>query len=83
VTGKDLDASICRDHLPAWTRWPNWIADGNSPTGLDLAEVLGKPVALNLLFHIPVIWAVLLTALGLYFLLLARHHAQAREATVP
>src|SRR5436853_817081 len=25
VTGKDL-AQACRDHLPAWTRWPNWIA---------------------------------------------------------
>src|SRR5437667_5216417 len=25
VTGKDL-AQACRDHLPAWTRWPNWLA---------------------------------------------------------
>src|SRR5260370_41142437 len=24
VTGKDL-AQACRDHFPAWTRWPNWL----------------------------------------------------------
>ena len=29
----------------------------------DLAEVLGSAVALNLLFHIPLLWAVIITAL--------------------
>jgi len=29
----------------------------------DLAEVLGSAVALNLLFHIPLLWAVIITGL--------------------
>jgi len=68
VTGKDL-AQICRDHMPAWTRWPNWIAAEFAIGACDLAEVLGSAVALNLLFHIPLIWAVLLTALDVFLLL--------------
>src|SRR5205807_8512138 len=35
----------------------------------DLAEVLGSAVALNLLFHIPLFWAVLITALDVLLLL--------------
>jgi manganese transport protein len=68
VTGKDL-AQFCRDHLPAWTRWPNWIAAEFAIGACDLAEVLGSAVALNLLFHIPLIWAVVLTALDVLLLL--------------
>jgi manganese transport protein len=68
VTGKDL-AQICRDHMPAWTRWPNWIAAEFAIGACDLAEVLGSAVALNLLFHIPLIWAVCLTALDVLLLL--------------
>jgi manganese transport protein len=35
----------------------------------DLAEVLGSAVALNLLFHIPLIWAVIITGLDVLLLL--------------
>jgi manganese transport protein len=69
VTGKDL-AQACRDHLPAWTRWPNWLACEAAIGACDLAEVLGSAVALNLLFGIPLFWAVLITA-GDVLLLLA------------
>jgi len=68
VTGKDL-AQCCRDHLPSWTRWPNWLACEVAIGACDLAEVLGSAVALNLLFHIPLLWAVLLTALDVLLLL--------------
>jgi manganese transport protein len=68
VTGKDL-AQFCRDHLPAWTRWPNWLAAEFAIAACDLAEVLGSAVALNLLFHIPLIYAVLVTALDVFLLL--------------
>jgi manganese transport protein len=37
--------------------------------GCDLAEVLGSAVALNLLFHIPLLWAVLITAADVLALL--------------
>ena len=68
-TGKDL-AQACRDYYPRWTRVPNWLLCEIAIGACDLAEVLGSAVALNLLFHIPVFWAVLITA-GDVFLLLA------------
>src|SRR2546427_400773 len=67
VTGKDLD-QCCRDWYPKWTRWPNWLLSEVAIGACDLAEVLGSAVALNLLFHIPLLWAVIIT--GLYVLLL-------------
>jgi manganese transport protein len=69
VTGKDL-AQACRDWYPRWTRWPNWLLCELAIGACDLAEVLGSAVALNLLFHIPLFWAVIITA-GDVFLLLA------------
>jgi manganese transport protein len=68
VTGKDL-AQACRDYYPAWTRWPNWIACEIAIIACDLAEVLGSAVAINLLFGIPLQWAVLITAFDVVLLL--------------
>jgi len=68
VTGKDL-AQCCRDWYPAWGRWPNWIAAELAIAACDLAEVLGSAVALNLLFHIPLLWAVIITGLDVLILL--------------
>ena len=63
VTGKDL-AQCCRDWYPRWTRWPNWLMCEVAIVACDLAEVLGGAVALNLLFHIPIFWAVIITGVG-------------------
>ncbi len=68
VTRKDL-AQACRDFYPAWTRWPNWLACEAAIGACDLAEVLGSAVALNLLFHIPLLWAVIITAFDVLLLL--------------
>jgi manganese transport protein len=68
VTGKDL-AQACRDWYPAWTRWPNWLTCEVAIAACDLAEILGSAVALNLLFHIPLLWAVLITAADVLLLL--------------
>jgi len=68
VMGKDL-AQACRDHYPAWTRLPNWLTCELAIAACDLAEVLGSAVALNLLFHIPLPWAVAITALDVLVLL--------------
>ena len=68
VTGKDL-AQCCRDWYPAWTRWPNWLMSEIAIGACDLAEVLGSAVALNLLFHIPLFWAVIITGLDVLLLL--------------
>jgi manganese transport protein len=68
ATGKDL-AQCCRDWYPAWTRWPNWIAMEFAIAATDLAESLGSAVALNLLFHIPLSWAIIITAFDVLLLL--------------
>src|SRR5204862_7409107 len=58
-----------RDFYPRWTRWPNWLACEAAIGACDLAEVLGSAIALNLLFHIPLFWAVLITAFDVLLLL--------------
>jgi manganese transport protein len=82
VTGKDL-AQCCRDWYPAWTRWPNWVMSEMAIGACDLAEVLGSAVALNLLFHIPLLWAVIITGLDVLLLLaLQRFGMRTIEAIV-
>ena len=82
VTGKDL-AQCCRDWYPAWTRWPNWLMSEIAIGACDLAEVLGSAVALNLLFHIPLLWAVIITGLDVLLLLgLQRFGMRTIEAVV-
>jgi manganese transport protein len=68
VTGRDL-AQCCRDWYPKWSRWPNWIAMEIAIAATDLAESLGSAVALNLLFHIPMAWAIVITAFDVLLLL--------------
>ena len=68
VTGKDL-AQCCRDWYPSWTRLPNWLLSEIAIGACDLAEVLGSAVAINLLFHIPLFWAVIITGLDVLLLL--------------
>lgn len=68
VTGKDL-AQCCREWYPGWTRVPNWIFTELAIAACDVAEVLGSAVALNLLFHIPLLLAVFITALDVLLLL--------------
>jgi manganese transport protein len=82
VTGKDL-AQCCRDWYPNWTRWPNWLMSELAIGACDLAEVLGSAVALNLLFHIPLLWAVIITGLDVLLLLaLQRYGMRTIEAVV-
>ena len=82
VTGKDL-AQCCRDWYPRWTRWPNWLFCELAIGACDLAEVLGSAVALNLMFHIPLLWAVIITGLDVLLLLaLQRFGMRTIEAVV-
>jgi manganese transport protein len=82
VTGKDL-AQCCRDWYPGWSRWPNWLMSEVAIGACDLAEVLGSAVALNLLFHIPLFWAVIITGLDVLLLLaLQRFGMRTIEAVV-
>ena len=82
VTGKDL-AQCCRDWYPNWTRLPNWLMSEVAIGACDLAEVLGSAVALNLLFRIPLLWAVIITGLDVLLLLaLQRFGVRTIEAIV-
>jgi manganese transport protein len=82
VAGKDL-AQCCRDWYPRWTRWPNWLFCEVAIGACDLAEVLGSAVALNLMFHIPLLWAVIITGLDVLLLLaLQRFGMRTIEAVV-
>jgi manganese transport protein len=68
VTGKDL-AQACHDYYPRWSRLPNWLACEIAIMATDLAELLGSAVAINLLFHIPLLWAMIITAFDVFVLL--------------
>lgn len=82
VAGKDL-AQCCRDWYPRWTRWPNWLFCEMAIGACDLAEVLGSAVALNLMFRIPLLWAVIITSLDVLLLLvLQRYGMRTIEAVV-
>ena len=62
VTGRDL-AQACRDHYSRPVSFGLWILCELAICACDLAEVIGSAIALNLLFGLPLIWGVCLTAL--------------------
>src|ERR687887_1311867 len=62
VTGRDL-AQACRDHYSRPTVWFLWILCELAIAACDLAEVVGSAIALQLLFHIPLVWGCLITCL--------------------
>ncbi len=69
VTRKDL-AQCCRDFMPGWTRWPNYLSCELAIAACDLAEVLGSAVALHLLFpRLSLLAAVIITSFDVLLLL--------------
>jgi manganese transport protein len=68
VTGRDL-AQACRDHYPKPVSIALWILCEIAIIACDLAEVLGTAIAINLLFGLPLIWGVFITALDVLVLL--------------
>lgn len=61
ATGRDL-AQACRDHFSYPVTIILWILCEIAICACDLAEVIGSAIALNLLFNIPLLWGVCLTA---------------------
>ena len=62
VTGRDL-AQACRDHYSRPVAVGLWLLCEVAICACDLAEVIGSAIALNLLFKLPLIWGVCITAL--------------------
>ena len=68
AAGRDL-AQACRDHFSRPVTLLLWVACEIAIAACDLAEVLGAAIALNLLFGLPLIWGVTLTALDVLIIL--------------
>ena len=68
VTGRDL-AQACRDHFSHPVALALWGGAEIAIAACDLAEVIGSAIALNLLFHIPLLLGVCLTALDVLLIL--------------
>src|SRR5436190_14823962 len=62
VSGRDL-AQACRDHFSRPTAYLLWFVCELAIAACDLAEIIGSAIALNLLFKIPVLVGVCITAL--------------------
>src|SRR5580700_5197097 len=68
VAGRDL-AQACRETYPRPVNLALWGLCEIAVAACDLAEVLGAAIGLNLLFHIPLLIGVALTALDTLLLL--------------
>src|SRR6266478_9286305 len=68
VTGRDL-AQACRENYSRPTAMFLWIVCEIAIAACDLAEVLGSAVALKLLFGLPLLAGVLITALDVLIVL--------------
>ena len=80
VTGKNL-AEHCREAFPKPVVFALWLAAEGMIIACDLAEVIGTAIALNLLFGVPLVYGVLITALDtLIFLALQKRGFGAIQA---
>jgi len=77
VSGRDL-AQACRDRYPPAVNAALWILCEVAIAACDLAEVLGSAIGLQLLFGLPLMYGVLVTALDT-FLILFLHQAGIRK----
>ena len=72
VTQMDL-AQACKAHYSRSTSFVLWVLCEIAIAACDLAEVIGSAIALNLLFHIPLLVGVCLTALDVLAILYLQH----------
>jgi manganese transport protein len=66
--GRDL-AQACRDHFSRPVSFALWLICELAIAACDLAEVIGSAIALNLLFGIPLLAGVCITALDVLIVL--------------
>nr|WP_029421072.1 Nramp family divalent metal transporter [Alicyclobacillus macrosporangiidus] len=68
ATGKNLP-EMCRAYCPRWLSYIMWAFSEVAAMATDIAEFLGATLALNLLFHIPMLIATVLTGVTTYLIL--------------
>jgi manganese transport protein len=69
VTGRNL-AEMCREHFPRPVVWVMWVVSEIAAMATDLAEFLGGAIGLSLLFHMPLLAGMALTAIITYGVLM-------------
>ena len=72
VSGRDL-AQACRDNYPRPVSHALWILCEIAIAACDLAEVLGAAIGLNLLFGVPLLAGVIITAADTLLILWFTH----------
>jgi len=69
ATERDL-AQLCNESYGRWVSFGLWVGAEIAIAACDLAEVIGSAIALNLLFHIPLFYGVLITGLDVLLILM-------------
>jgi manganese transport protein len=69
ATERDL-AQLCNESYGKRVSFFLWVGAEIAIAACDLAEVIGSAIALNLLFHIPLFYGVLITGLDVLLILL-------------
>src|ERR1700688_3777872 len=69
VTGRNL-AELCREQFPRPVVWGMWGVSEIAAMATDLAEFLGGAIGLSLLFHMPLLAGMALTAIITYGVLM-------------
>jgi manganese transport protein len=69
ATERDL-AQLCNQAYGRKVSFALWVGAEIAIAACDLAEVIGSAIALNLLFHIPLFYGVLITGLDVLLILL-------------
>lgn len=73
VTGRNL-AELCREQFPRPAVYAMWAVSEVAAMATDLAEFLGGAIALSLLFHLPLMAGMAITAIATYVILLFEKH---------
>ncbi len=68
ATGRDL-AQACRDEYSRPVSFVLWVLAELAIIATDLAEVIGTAIGLQLLFGLPLIWGVVITAFDVFLIL--------------
>ena len=70
VTSRNL-AEMCREQFPRSVVWPMWAVSEVAAMATDLAEFLGGAIGLALLFHMPLLAGMVVTAIVTYLILVS------------
>lgn len=73
ATGQNL-AELCAAHFPRSVVYPMWVISEIGAMATDLAEFLGASLGLNLLFHLDLRIAVIITAFATYGILTVQRY---------